>query len=251
MVDPSVITVLVFVFVFGGALLGMALRAALPEHHLSPDSKYVVKLGMGLVGTMVALLLGLLIASAKNFYDSQANELKQVSAKVILLDRTLAHYGPEAQGARSKLRQAVAWALEQSLRGSPKSIKPQASGSAAEGVYEAVMALTPEDEYHRVVQSQALSVAADLGHLRWMMFAERTTSVSTPMLVMVIFWLTIIFISFGLFAPPNGTVVACLFVCSLSVSIAILLILELYTPYEGWIQVSLAPLRAALEQLGQ
>ncbi len=251
MVDSGVITVLVFVFVFGGALLGMALRAALPEHHLNEDSRYIVKLGMGLVGTMVALLLGLLIASAKNFYDSQANELKQISAKVILLDRTLAHYGPEAQDARSKLREAVTWGLEQSVRGSPKSIKPAAGGSAAEGVYLAIMALAPQDDFHRAVQTQALNTAADLGHMRWLMFTERSTSVSTPMLGMVIFWLTIIFISFGLFAPPNGTVVACLFVCSLSVSIAVLLILELYTPFEGWIRVSVAPLRAALEQLGQ
>ena len=78
---------IVFACVFGGALLGMVLRRALPAHHLSTDSKDVVKLGMGLVGTMAALALGLLLASAKSAYDAQADELRQMSATVLLLDR--------------------------------------------------------------------------------------------------------------------------------------------------------------------
>jgi hypothetical protein len=249
--DPTIIGAVVFVFVFGGALLGMRLRIALPEHHLNAESKYIVKMGMGLVGTMVALLLGLLIASAKNFYDTQAYELKQASAKVILLDRVLAHYGPGGNAARARLRETVAVALQQRMSARVPSLQQMSSRGPAEAIYEEILGLQPKDEFHHAVQSQALTTASELGHLRWMMFAERTTSVSSPMLVIVIFWLTIIFLSFGLFAPPNATVIGCLLVCSLSVSVAVFLILELYTPYEGWIQVSIAPLRAALEQLGR
>ncbi len=249
--DPTIIAVVVFVFVFGGALLGMYLRSALPEHHVNDDSKYIVKLGMGLVGTMVALLLGLLIASAKNFYDTQANELKQAAGKVVLLDRLLAHYGPGADTARAKLREAIASVLQQEKPSHGPSLRHMSSGRSAEDVYEAVLALQAEDDFHRAAKGQALTTASELGNLRWMMFAERSTSVSVPMLIIVIFWLTIIFISFGLFAPSNATVITCLCVCSLSVSVAVFLILEMYTPYEGWIQVSVAPLRAALEQLGR
>ena len=98
------IGLIVFACVFGGALLGIFLRGVLPPHHLSAGSKDIVRLGMGLVGTMAALVLGLLVASAKNSYDSQSNELTQLSANVVFLDRLLAHYGPEARGARDQLR---------------------------------------------------------------------------------------------------------------------------------------------------
>jgi hypothetical protein len=69
----------------------MLLRRVLPEHHLSTDSKDVVKLGMGLIGTMAALVLALLIASAKSSFDTQSNEVMEMSADFMLLDRTLAH----------------------------------------------------------------------------------------------------------------------------------------------------------------
>jgi hypothetical protein len=102
----------VFVFVFGGALLGMFLHAVLPERHMSNDSKDVVKLGMGLVATMSALVLGLLISSAKNSFDVQTAEVTEASAKIILLDRALALYGPEAEGVRDLLRSSVADTFE-------------------------------------------------------------------------------------------------------------------------------------------
>jgi len=89
------VSLIAFAFIFGGALLGMSLRGAMPPSHLSDDSKDSVRLGMGLVATMCALVLGLLIASAKTYYDTQNAELTEMSAKVVLLDRMLAHYGPE------------------------------------------------------------------------------------------------------------------------------------------------------------
>src|SRR6516162_5321823 len=104
---------IVFGVVFGGALLGMALRRLLPEHQLSPDSKDVVKLGMGLIGTMAALALGLLIASAKSSFDTQRNGLAQLSANVTLLDRILAQYGPVTKECREQLRETVATMLDQ------------------------------------------------------------------------------------------------------------------------------------------
>ncbi len=249
MLDPTALAGIVFLCVFGGALLGMWLRTALPEHHLNPDSKYIVKMGMGLVATMVALLLGMLIASAKNFYDSQAGELKQISAKIIFLDHLLAQYGFGAEAVRGQLRMAVGGALDQGLHARYQAAAAAKSRTPAEDVYEGILELSPKDDFHWKVQQQALVTAAELGNLRWMMFAEKNTSVSVPMLIMVIFWLTIIFISFGLFAPPNATVIVSLFVSSLSVSIAVWLILEMYTPYDGWIQVSVTPLRTAFEQL--
>jgi len=240
------ISLIVFACVFGGAMLGIFLHAVLPQHHLSAETKGIVKLGMGLVGTMTALVLGLLVASAKGSYDVQSAEVTQISANFALLDRVLAHYGPEAKEARDLLRSAATRILDQMW--SNDNTRPSAGG---EVVYDKIQGLSPKNETQDSLRRQALSIAMDLGRTRWLMYAQRTTSVSVPLLVVLVLWLTVIFISFGLFAPFNATVVARLFVAALSVSGAIFLILEMYTTYTGLIQISSAPMRAALAHLGQ
>jgi len=250
--SSTIISLIVFACVFGGALLGIFLHKVMPQHHLSSESKDIVKLGMGLVGTMADLALGLLVASAKGSYDTQSAELTQMSANIALLDRVLAHYGPETTEARALLRGAVVRILDQmwSKDGtSASSSSPTSAGG--EILYDKMQGLSPKNDAQRSLQGQALSMAMDLGKTRWLMYEQATTSVSMPLLVVLVLWLAAIFISFGLFAPFNGTVVASLFVSALSVSGAIFLILEMYTPYAGVIQLSSAPLRAALAHLGQ
>ena len=201
---------------------------------------------------MAALVLGLLVASAKGSFDTQSAELTEMSAKVILLDRFLAHYGPETKETRDLLRGAVTRILDRTWskdRTSPSQLESPSGGN--EAIYDKIQGLSPKDDTQRSLQAQALSIAIGLGQTRWLMYEQSVTSVSLPLLVVLVFWLTIIFISFGLFAPPNATVVASLFVSALSVSGAIFLILEMYTPYAGLIQIPSAPLRAALAHLGQ
>jgi hypothetical protein len=133
---------IVFACVFGGALLGIFFRAVLPEHHLTGESKDVVKVGMGLIATMAALALGLLTASAKSSYDTQRNELTQISAKIIFLDRVLAHYGPEAKDVRDLLRRTVTSALDQMWpenRSRPAQLDPAA---ASERLYDTIQQLS-------------------------------------------------------------------------------------------------------------
>jgi hypothetical protein len=246
------ISSIVFACVFGGALLGMFLRPVLPKHHVDADSIDAVKMGMGLVATLSALVLGLLIASAKSSYDAQNTELTQMSAKVVLLDRLLAHYGPETQESRDVLRSAVALVLDQMWSKDPtSSTQPAPQYAGGEALFDKIQALSPKDEAQRSLKTQALSVAMDVGQTRWLMYEQGAAAISMPMLIVLVFWLTALFISFGLFAPHNGTVVASLFVCAISVSGAIFLILEMYAPYAGLIQVSRAPLRAALTHLGK
>ena len=249
--NSTTVSLIVFACVFGGALLGILLHAVLPQHHLAADSKDIVKLGVGLVGTMAALVLGLLVASAKGSYDNQSAELTQMSANIALLDRGLALYGPETKETRALLRGAVVRILDQMWSKDGASSSPMAAPSGGEILYEKIQGLSPKNDTQRSIQSQALSIAVDIGKTRWLMYAQQATSVSMPLLVMLILWLTVIFISFGLFAPFNGTVVSSLLVSALAVSGAIFLILEMYSPYSGLIQISSAPLRAALAHLGQ
>jgi len=240
-----------FAFVFGGALFGMFLRTVLPEHHLSNDSKDVVKLGMGLVATMSALVLSLLISSAKGSFDAQSAEIIEASAKIILLDRALALYGPEANEARALLHSSVAVTYERMWPkdGSPSLSKEPPPGM--ESVYVKIQELSPKEDRQRSIQGQALGILVGLGQMRWLMYEQESASISMPLLIILVSWLTTLSISFGMFAPHNATVIASLFVSSLSVAAAILLILELYNPYGGLIHISSAPMRAALERLGQ
>jgi hypothetical protein len=241
------ISLVTFAFVFGGALLGMALRAVVPQNDLIADSRDVVKLGMGLVATMAALVLGLLIASAKSSLDMQNVELTEMSSKVVLLDRVLAHYGPEAKDVRIELRSSVVHTLD-TLFSQDAS---QLESTKGEILYDEIQGLSPKTDAQRSVQAQALSTILALAQTRWLIAEQRVNSVSVPLLIVLIFWLTIIFTSFGLFAPRNATVFVSLLISALSVSGAVFLILEMYAPYEGLIHVSSAPLRAALMRLGQ
>ena len=243
------ISAVVFACVFGGALLGMLLRAALPQHHLSPESKDGVKLGIGLIATMAALVLGLLIASAKSSFDSQRNELTQMSANVIFLDRVLARYGPETREAREGLRGAVVSALDR-MWPEDRSRPVQVQGtSESEAVFDKLQQLAPKNETQRALQAQALKLGTDVAQTRWLLFAQRSSSIPLPFLVILVFWLTIIFASFSLFARLNLTLIVALLVFAISASAALFLILELGQPFTGLMRISDAPLRNALAPL--
>jgi len=179
-------------------MLGMWLRTVLPAHHLDAETKDVVKLGVGLIGTMAALLLGLLVASAKSTFDARRSELTQMAANTILLDRTLAHYGPETAAIRGILKVAVARIIDQVW---PQSGKEGGltSQTGGEIIFDKIQELTPRSDAQRTIQSQAESMAINLGQTRWLLFEQAGTSISLPFLLVVVFWLSMLFVSFGLF----------------------------------------------------
>jgi hypothetical protein len=249
--NNATLSTTVFVCLFGGALFGMRLRRILPEEHLSNASRDLVKMGIGTIATMTGLILGLLVASAKNSYDTQNSELTQMSAKIVLLDRVLAHYGPEAKEARELLRSSVAHMIDQTwpAKRSGNSQLPPPTGGG-EVLYDTIQELSPKNDAQRSLQTRALNMAIDLGQMRWLMYQQGQSSLSKPLLAVVIFSFIITFISFSLHSSPNGTVIATLFVCALSVSGAIFLVLEMYSPYSGLIRIPSDSLRSALAQLG-
>jgi hypothetical protein len=249
--SSAAISSIVFAFVFGGAMLGMFLRAVLPKDHLSDASKDVIKMGMGLVATMAALVLSLVISSAKSSFDALSGEMTKASSEIILLDRTLALYGPDTREARDMLRSSVLGVVQRmDLRKAAEPAQLRTSTHEVDSLYEKIQGLLPTDERQRSIQARALGILISLQETRWLIYEQESTSISMPMLIILLSWLTTLFISFGLFAPPNGTTVTALLVSAFSVSGAILLIMELYSPYAGLIRISSAPLRAALTQLG-
>jgi hypothetical protein len=233
----------------------MILRGLLPEKHLSAETRDLVKLGMGLIGTMTALVLGLLIASAKSSFDGQRTGLAQLSGNVIFLDRALAHFGTEAKDAREMLRASVADMLERTWPGENGQHGKTVAGSGTEGRYEGlfekIQELVPKTDSQRTFQAQAMKTVMDMAQMRWLLFAQKGSSIPAPFLVVMVCWIMLLLASFSLFAPRNAVVFITLLVCTLAISSAIFLILELDQPFGGIIQISSTPLRNALAQLGR
>jgi hypothetical protein len=249
---PLLTSLIAFAVIFGGTFLGMFVRNRLPEHHLSGDTKDVVRLGTGLIGTIAALVLGLLISSANSTYETQSTQVKQLIAGVVLLDRTLALYGPEAGSARILLRQSVGTLADRIWRengaGAGKE-EPFVESTSAQSLYDEILKLAPRDEAQRSLQARAIDATTDLGKARLLLFAKAGGSIPMPFLAVLISWLTIIFASFSLFANNNATTIAALCVFALSASASLFLILELSQPFTGLMMISSEPLRNALAPL--
>ena len=240
--------------IFGGALLGLWLQGVLPQPHLRDTSKDTVKMVAGMIATLSALVLGLLVASAKSSFDATNSAIIQNGAKIILLDRVLATYGPETKDAREQLRRAVAdgiemfWPEEETV-GSGMTAFERAN--AMEMIQAKLHNLTPVTDAQRKLQSQAEQITGDLLQARWLLIEQAQNALPLPFLVGLLFWLTTLHLSFGLFAPRNATVITVLLISALSVSGAIFIILEMNHPLQGMIKVSSAPMHKALEHLGQ
>lgn len=222
------------------------LRRALPKHHLNKDAQDVVRLGVGLIATMAALVLGLLIASAKNSYDTQSGQIKQITADIILLDDLLSQYGPEARSIRAQMRSVIGPFVDrlwrERINGSPRF----EANASVERVYVEIQALSPQNQLQRSLQARAAQVSTDLAQTRLLLFVEMDNPIPTPFIVILVFWLIIIFASFSLFSPLNTTLFTCLSLFALSASGAMFLILELNQPFSGLMMISSLPLRNAL-----
>lgn len=254
--SATLIAFVVLACTFGGAMAGMLLRRVLPEEHFGADSKDTVKITMGLVGSMTALVLGLVTASAKSSYDEVDAGVKQVAVNLLTLDRVLARYGPQAQELRIGLKLSIEGRVDEiwpeSAVGAGLADGPLKPPSLTnEGLAERIAALTPNTDAQRALQSRAMELGERLLEQRWLMVSQTNTPVPTAFLVIIVFWLTAAFGSYGLFAPVNGTVTASLFLGSASVAAALFLVLELGTPFEGEVKVSGEPMRRAIEWVGK
>jgi hypothetical protein len=249
------VALITFVCVFGGALAGMLLRRVASESHLSEESKDIVKLVTGLIATLSALVLGLLIASAKSSFDSINEGFRETAAKIILVDRTLAQYGPDASDARTAVRNAYAARIDRLF---PPDGHPIVGSSAlgggpplAEAVAPRIQALSPTTDVQRTLQSRALQLTYEIAQARWNAFEQSDTKTPPMFVAVLMFWLAAMFAGFGLFAPRNRITMTALVIGALSVATAIFLIEEMNDPLGGVIAISSVPMRNALAIIGK
>jgi len=249
---------LIFLFVFAGvfgcALLGMAARTRLPNHHLDEDSASSIKLAAGLIATIAALVLGLMISSAKSAYDAVANDLERNAVNILRLDRTLAQYGPDATLLREGLKRNYGGWVDLLSSGDRKRLDELGSPrilSRISDFQRSIAALKPADASQRELQQRALDISDEVFTARWLALMQKGGTIPMTLLVVLVSWLCVIFGTFGLFAPRNGTVLFFFLLCALSASGAIFVILEMDTPLTGIVKVSVTPMREALSQMGQ
>ncbi len=248
---PPAIGLISFTIIFGSALLGILVARALPDHHLSAETRTAVSVSTAIVGTLSALVVSLMISSASSSFSSRSTEVNDMSVDLIRIGRLLQRYGPEAQDAHTKLQTYTA-AKTRELFPTPGEPAP-ANGATAgmlEALQDVILSLAPADEMHRWLRSQALTLSDGLSQARWLLVQQQGVSrIPTPFIILLIFWLALVFASFGLFAPVNGTAITALCLCSMAVSGGITMILELDTPFSGLVRLSAEPMHNALNQI--
>ena len=244
---------LAFLCPLAGVFVGMTFRRQLPEHHLSRESTDVIKLATGLMATLVALVLSLLVSSANSFHATVENEYRQALADSIQLDRYLEAYGPETREIRTLARSIVVQAFQQRWPDDDFGPKEAARVTGREPLIDLerrILELTPTDAAQKWFQSQALQLIQGLVRVRQLLLsAESGRPMPPPILVVVLVCSAAIFASFSLFVPPNPTVVVALGASALAVAGAVFLIVELNSPFGGLLQISSAPAHAALATL--
>ena len=241
---------LVFVLVFGGSLAGMAIRRILPEAHFGAEAKDAVRLAIGLVVTMTGLVLGMLVSSARTFYDGEKNQVAQMSSEIVLLTDLLTAYGPETAQDRRLARQFVQEAVERIWPTERSHVSQLRPGDTSQDVYQHIEALVPMNDAQKAIKAELISVTQDLRKTYWLMYLQsEQPSIAIPLLGVVTSWLVVIFVSFGLLAPRNPTVFVTLTICALAVSAAIFIIMSMYSPFRGVLKIPPTAVRDAMSQM--
>lgn len=247
--NSLLVGILAFAAIFGGALLGLLSQRRLPLHHLNSETRTAVSVSMAVVGTMSALVVSLLISTANASFLARTNAIGDLSVDILRLDRSLIRYGPETVPIREMLRTYAEAKADELVTWKPTDGVGLETLQFLEMVSDQILNLHPVDERQQRIQAQAIRFVEAVSDARWLLVERGNNVVPGPFLVLLIFWLAILFASFGLFAPANATALAALLLCSIAVSGGVFMILELATPTEGLIQPSLAPLRTAIAEL--
>jgi hypothetical protein len=251
---PIAIGAIVLVCTFGGAMVAMYASSRLPDQYLSPASTAVMRLAMAFVVALATLVISLMISSARSSFVTKDAEYRRGAADIILLDRALARYGPETKNARELLRGVAEtklrefWPEDSAPR---EQSRPIEIGTGIEQIEDELHALDPKDNAQQWLQTRALQISAEIEQLTSFLATQNSSAIRWQTLAILVFWLTIIFVSFGYSAPRNATVIVTFSVCGLSIAGAMYLLVQLDQPYGGYIKVSSAPWRAAIDQLGR
>jgi uncharacterized protein DUF4239 len=241
-----------FVSILIGATIGMVLKRTLPADLLEGGSKEAIRLGTGFLSTLAALVIGLMIASAKNSYDTQNTNIRQLGANVVLVDQMLFKYGPETKPARTLLRELISAAASRIWQENAERNRHGSTfvvSGTADQFYNLVEGLTPANDEQTSLKSRIVQATTEIGRTRILVFTQSDNAIPAPFFIVLTFWLVVIFASFSVFAEPSPIVIASIVVFAFSVSSALFLIVDLSQPFDGLMQVSNHHLQMVLSNI--
>ncbi|MBV8914118.1 MAG: hypothetical protein JOZ05_13895 [Acetobacteraceae bacterium] len=236
----------------GSAALGFYVRPRLPEAHTTPEATDVIRLISGMLVTFAVIVLGLLTTSVKSAFDAADHDRGQYAARLTELDQCLRNYGPEADPARAELRNytaAVIVSTWPSAKLPAGVVRPDTTGLPRMGESDAlwrilnrvnleILHLQPRDGLQQKLQADCAELFKEVTRQRWTIIEEARGSVSRPFYVVLMFWLMIVFASFGLYAPRNGMVLVAVAIAAICLTSSIFVILDMDVPYGGLFGIS-------------
>jgi ABC-type amino acid transport system permease subunit len=247
----TIVGLISFVAIFGGVIAGMLVARRLPGHHLSSETQSAVTVSVAVIGTLSALVLGLMISAANRSFSARWDDVRELSVQLIRIDRNLHRYGPEADDARLALH---AWGKAKTQQLFPEKGQARPSTGATiimlESVQDEILDLEPKNPAQNYLRTLCLTLTSAIIQAGWSLETLTGHSIPAPFLILLVFWLSIVFASFGLFAPPNPTTIIMLLLCSVAVSGGIYFIEELDNPVSGLIQISPDAMRKAVNEIG-
>lgn len=251
----SLLSVAVFLLACGGLWCGRGLAKRLPLEHLTSEARNSAQIGIGMIATLAALVMGLMVSSSKASFDERQAEVVRVATTLVLLDHALAAYGTEARGARDEVRSLVDITLHRIAPSGGFGIEefqaPLSNLDLITHLQSTIMALAPASDAQRWFQARAMTLTTELAHERTQSVVRSKRTIPNLVLVVVVAWLVLIFIGLGVFSVTNPTVFAGLVICAFAFASSIFLVLELDMPYSGLITISGDSLRAAATEVGR
>jgi hypothetical protein len=251
MFTPLIIAFFVFAIILAGAFAGAVARRYVPQHHLSEETKSVVSISMAVVATISALVLGLLLSNANSSFSAVQGQVNAMSAQILRLDQLLRRYGSETKLAREKLREYAERKRDDLFPNNPADIRlsDQSTYDLLQEVEDLVLSVKPADARDQWWLAQAMTLASKIGDTRFLLAQHSGRGTPQAVLLLLVFWLTLLFASFALFAPSNMITNATLTLCALAIAGSIGMILELERGFGGLVQVSPQAMNHAVSAL--
>lgn len=249
--NNMIIGVITLVAILGGAFAGIKIRGWLPADHLTDETKSLVSVSMAVVATISALVLGLLISNANTSFTRLGGDVTALSAQILRLDHILRRYGPDAEPPRKSLLQYAEHKVDDLFPDGRANVHlgNPVTYDLLQRVEEQLLSIKPASRRDEWWLGQAMVLAGKIGDTRWLLAQQVGQGTPKAFVALLVFWLTLLFASFGLFAPRNLTCIVTLTLCALAVAGAVTMILELEQGLGGLVRVSSGPMRHAVQTL--
>lgn len=248
--DSATVGISIFLFLLIGAVLGMFLKKYFDESHFSDATKDIINAARGLIIGLTALTLGLLVAGAKASYEAKTAELRKQAANITMLGRVLHDYGPGGENTIQVLKSGVEGEIRvlNAIADDGLFALEKTGGTGMDKLRMAVLDLKSDTENRTLLKSNAFNLAQSIIGAQLTLFYDKESKIQWPLIILLVFWLSTVFFSFGIMAPANIASLVAITISALSMSVAICLTMEYDVPFNGFITIEPGILKEALSK---